>query len=116
MSEDADPTHYKLTFRSTMDRIGNDPELFAYLQVFRIDGATGKAVMLVNRQGGDLPGVPIGVFAATLKKDQIMALGTASRASNGAKPDRSRAATSQRRPCPWNTRAAPGSSRETSMQ
>lgn len=77
MSDDADPTHYRLTFRSTMDRIGNDPELFAYLNVLRIDGATGRAIMVLNREGGDLPGRPVGLFAATLKKEQILALGTA---------------------------------------
>jgi hypothetical protein len=77
MSEDADPTHYKLTFRSTMDRIGNDPELFAYLNVLRIDGATGRAIMVLNRENGDLPGRPVGVFATTLKKEQILALGAA---------------------------------------
>lgn len=77
MSEDADPTHYKLTFRSTMDRIGGDPELFAYLNVLRVDGATGRAIMVLNREGGDLPGKPVGLFAATLKKEQILALGAA---------------------------------------
>ncbi len=77
MSEDADPTHYKLTFRSTMDRIGNDPELFAYLNVLRVDGTTGKAIMLLNRPGGDLLGKPVGLFATTLTKEQVQALGAA---------------------------------------
>jgi len=77
MSDDADPTHYHLTFRSAMDRIGNDPELSAYLNVLRIDGTTGQAIMLLNREGGDLPGRPVGLFEATLKKEQILALGTA---------------------------------------
>ncbi len=77
MSDDADPTHYRLTFRSTMDRIGNDPELFAYLNVLRVDGATGKAMMVLNRQGGDLLAAPVGLFATTLTKDQVQALGTA---------------------------------------
>jgi hypothetical protein len=77
MSEDADPSRYHLTFRSTMDRMGKDPELFAYLNVLRVEGATGQAMMLLNRQGGDLPGTPIGVFSTTLKKEQVLALGVA---------------------------------------
>lgn len=77
MSDDVDPNHYRLTFRSAMDRIGNDRELFAYLNVLRVDGASGRAIMVLNRENGDLPGRPVGVFATTLKKDQIRALGAA---------------------------------------
>jgi hypothetical protein len=65
---------YHLTFRSQMDPMGSD--MFGYLNVIRVDGASGRAVMVLNRHGGDTVH-PIGLFAATLPAVQVNAIATA---------------------------------------
>lgn len=67
--------NYDFTFRSQMDTMG--PDLAGYLQVLRVQGATGHAVMVLNRYGGDLIRRPVGLFGATLTKMQTAAVGGA---------------------------------------
>jgi uncharacterized Zn-binding protein involved in type VI secretion len=49
--------NFTLTFRSEMDRVA--PGLYAHMEVTRVDGRSGRAVMLVNRPGSDVAGVPV---------------------------------------------------------
>ena len=65
---------YKFDFRSEMDLV--KPGLSAYMTIQRIDGSSGKAIMLLNRHNGDLAR-PVGLFAATLPKTDALALATA---------------------------------------
>lgn len=60
---------FHFSFRSEMDKIA--PDLAGYMQVIRVDGATGKAVMLLNRYGGDLAERPVGLFGMALSKPQV---------------------------------------------
>ena len=50
--------------------------MFVYLNVIRVDGASGRALMLVNRQGGDTIH-PIGLFAASLSPAQTTGIAAA---------------------------------------
>ena len=79
MSDPNDPSRFRFTFRSDMDRVGlgPDPDLFVYLNVLRVDGHSRRAVMVENRVGGDIPDRPVGLFATTLTKEQVAALGAA---------------------------------------
>jgi hypothetical protein len=75
MTQPADEErNYDFTFRSEMDRVA--PELFAYQQVVRVHGASGQAVMLQNRHGGDMIRLPVGLFGTTLSKQQVAKVAT----------------------------------------
>ena len=66
---------YTLTLRSDADYVS--PGVYAYMEVVRVRGASGHAVMLVNRQGGDLPERAVGLFGAVLPVATIAALANA---------------------------------------
>ncbi len=68
-----DSRHYNLTFRSLTDFVA--PGLYAYMTVTRIDGSNCRALMLLNRHGGDRPNRPIGLFGTTLSRDDTDAIG-----------------------------------------
>jgi hypothetical protein len=79
MSDPNDPSSFRFTFRSAMDPVDlrPDPDLFVYLNVLRVDGHSRHALMVENRLGGDLLDRSVGLFATTLSKEQVAALGAA---------------------------------------
>ena len=72
VSDPNDPSSFHFMFRSLTDRAG--PNLYVYMYMLRVDGASGRVVMLLNRNGADHPGLPAGLFATTLSKEQATAL------------------------------------------
>jgi hypothetical protein len=67
----ADTRDFTFSFRSESGAIA--PPLFAYLQVLSVQGASGRVMMLLNRQGGDLSH-PVGLFGVTLAPDRLAAV------------------------------------------
>ena len=72
VSDPNDHSSFHFVFRSLTDRAG--PNLYVYMYVLRVDGASRRVVMLLNRNGADRPGLPAGLFATTLSKEQATAL------------------------------------------
>jgi hypothetical protein len=69
MTKPVDDAHdFTFTFRSDMDPLS--PGIFEHMEVTRVDGRTGHALMLLNRPGSDLVGVPVGLFGTTLSRKQ----------------------------------------------
>jgi hypothetical protein len=62
-------------FRSLSDSVS--PGMYAYMTVTRIDGESSRAVMLLNRHGGDVINSPVGLFATSLSRSDRAALAAA---------------------------------------
>ncbi len=68
----AESSDFTLTFHSQMDQIG--PGMYTYMTVTRVDGASSRALMFLNRHGGDLINRPVGLFATSLSRSDRAAL------------------------------------------
>jgi len=66
---------FTLTFRSLSDLVS--PGIYAYMTVTRVDGASSRALMVLNRYGGDLINRPVGLFATSLSRSDRAALSAA---------------------------------------